>query len=147
MTVLNAVAAAAPTLTLLTDASDNTPDFSLLGDLVLNDTVRFQYSTSAVFSGASELTNTIDAAEDAANTISFTTGALASGTWYFRARIERPDAPVSGWSNTETITFAVTGVVWTKTANPATQSGGLSSYTFTSTRSWRCWVANYGYWM
>jgi len=70
--------------------------------------VRFQYSTASDFTGASELTNAIDAAEDAANTISFTTGALAGGTWYFRARIERPDAPVSGWSNTQTVTLTST---------------------------------------
>ena len=99
-------AAAAPVLDLVTDASDNTPDFTLTGDLVLGDTVRFQYSTNPGFGGASELTNTIDAAEDAANSITFTTGALAINTWYFRARIERPGHASSDWSNVETITLS-----------------------------------------
>src|SRR6187402_2722698 len=93
---------AAPTLTLTSGPTDNTPDFNLTGDLVVGDTVRFQYSTSSGFAGASELTNTIDAAEDTANLITFTTGALALGTWYFRARIERPEAISSAWSNTVT---------------------------------------------
>src|SRR6187455_3376080 len=83
-------APAAPTLTLTSVPTDTTPDFTLTGDLVVGDTVRFQYSTSSGFAGASELTNTIDAAEDTANTINFTTGTLAINTWYFRARIERP---------------------------------------------------------
>lgn len=96
----------APTLTLTSGTSDTTPDFTLTGDLRLNDTVRFQYSTASDFTGASELTNAIDAAEDTANTIAFTTGALAINTWYFRARIERPGATANGaWSNTETETI------------------------------------------
>jgi hypothetical protein len=104
------VAPAAPVLVLTSGASDNTPDFTLTGDLLLADTVRFQYSTSAVFSGASEITNAIDAGEDAANVLNFSTGTLANGTWYFRARIERPGtegAAISGWSNTETIAISV----------------------------------------
>jgi len=96
---------AAPTLTLTSGPTDNTPDFNLTGDLVVGDTVRFQYSTSSGFAGASELTNTIDAAEDTANLITFTTGALAATTWYFRARIERPEAAVGDWSNTVTDTI------------------------------------------
>jgi len=100
----------APVLDLLTDGTDNTPDFTLTGDLLEGDTVRFQYSTSAVFTGASETTNTIDAAEDAANALNFATGSLANNTWYFRARIERPGVPepgVSAWSNIETVTISV----------------------------------------
>lgn len=95
----------APVLTLISGASDNTPDFTLDGDLAVDDVVRFQYSTDSGFSGASEITNTIDAGEDAANTLSFATGSLADGTWYFRARIERPVNGNSGWSNTETRTL------------------------------------------
>ena len=102
--VINVVGPAAPVLDLITDETDTTPDLTLTGDLVVGDTVRFQYSTSAVFSGASELTNTIDAAEDTANAITFTTGALAAATWYFRARIERA-SEASDWSNVETITL------------------------------------------
>ncbi len=96
---------AAPTLVLTSANTDTTPDFTLSGDLVVGDTVRFQYSTSAGFGSPSELTNTIDAAEDTANLITFTTGALALGTWYFRARIERPVLGSSNWSNTVTDTI------------------------------------------
>ena len=98
---------AAPTLTLTSGSSDNTPDFILTGDLAELDTVRFQYSTDSGFSGASEVTNTIDAAEDATNELDFSTGGLANGTWYFRARVERPSSGNSDWSNTETITIFV----------------------------------------
>ncbi len=123
---VSGVAPAAPTLTLTTGPTDNTPDFNLTGDLVLGDTVRFQYSTSSSFSGASELTNTIDAGEDAANLITFTTGALANGTWYFRARIERPESAMGGWSNTETITIAVVAPSYTGPGDLAT--GWISWY-------------------
>jgi len=112
VTDVTGAAAAAPVLLLTSGTGDNMPDFTLTGDLLLNDTVRFQYSTSAVFSGASEITNTIDSTEDAANVLNFSTGALANGTWYFRARIERPSAEgagISGWSNTETIAISVAG--------------------------------------
>lgn len=95
-----------PTLTLTSGSSDNTPDFVLSGDLAVSDTVRFSYSTDSGFSGASEITNTIDAGEDAANSLSFATGALANGTWYFRARVERPPRGITAWSNVETITLA-----------------------------------------
>jgi len=110
-------APAAPTLALTSPNTDTTPDFTLAGDLVVGDTVRFQYSTSSGFAGASELTNTIDAAEDSANSITFTTGALALGTWYFRARIERPVAGNSDWSNTvtDTIISGASSTTW----NPA----------------------------
>lgn len=98
---------AAPVLVLTSGASDNTPDFTLTGDLIEGDTVRFQYDTVVTFdSPASEITNTIDAAEDAANALSFATGTLADGAWFFRARIERPLYGNSGWSNVETITIS-----------------------------------------
>lgn len=94
---------AAPTLDLETDETDLTPDFTLSGDLAEDDLVRFQYSTASDFTGATELTNTIDAAEDAANAISFSTGSLAADTWFFRARVERVGYLDSDWSNVETI--------------------------------------------
>jgi hypothetical protein len=104
-------APATPTLTLTSATTDNTPDFTCdaNGDLVEGDTVRFQYSTDSGFAGASEITNTIDAAEDAANSFNFSTGVLANNTWYFRARTERPGHTSSAWSNTvsETIAAAV----------------------------------------
>src|SRR5262245_5047675 len=96
----------APTLILTSCASDNTPDFTLLGDLAQNDTVRFSFSTASDFTGATETTNTIGAAEDAADQLSFSTGALANGTRYFRARTERPPRGVTAWSNTQSITIA-----------------------------------------
>lgn len=99
----------APTLKLTSGSADNTPDFILSGDLAVSDTVRFSYSTDSGFSGASEITNAIDAAEDAANALSFATGTLAYGTWYFRARIERPPRGITAWSNTETITLMSPG--------------------------------------
>jgi len=112
-------AVTAPVLLLTSGTTDNTPDFTLTGDLALADTVRFQYSTSSGFVGASEITNTIDSTEDAANVLNFSTGALANNTWYFRARIERPGTPepgISAWSNTETITISVASF---STWNPA----------------------------
>jgi hypothetical protein len=96
---------AAPELLITSDNLDLTPDFTTTGDFLLDDVIRFQYSTSPTFSGASEMTTVIDAAADAANAISFETGELAETTWYFRVRIERPSLAVSGWSNTETITL------------------------------------------
>ena len=98
-------APAAPSLVLTSGPTDTTPDFTLSGDLVVGDTVRFQYSAAPDFTSPTALTNTIDAAEDTANSINFTTGALAPGTWYFRARIERPEATNSDWSNTVTDTI------------------------------------------
>lgn len=96
----------APVLTLITGSSDNTPDFVLTGDLAELDTVRFQYDDDPAFGSPTAVTNTIDAGEDAANALSFATGTLANGTWYFRARIERPPKPfISAWSNTETVTL------------------------------------------
>jgi len=122
-------APAAPILTLTSGASDTTPDFTLVGDLALGDTVRFQYSTSSGFAGASELTNTIDAAEDTANSINFTTGALAVNTWYFRARIERPVSGNSSWSNVETITLSSVDAATTAWVNAVIAGGGTVSAT------------------
>lgn len=93
---------ATPTLTLTSGASDNTPAFSLTGDLVTGDTVRIQYSTASDFSGALAATTVIDAPADAANELDFSVDPLDDLTWYFRARIERPSTPVSNWSNTVT---------------------------------------------
>lgn len=102
-------APATPTLTLISGATDNTPDFTYVAsDLAVNDVVRVQYSTDPGFSGASEITNTIDAGEDAANELDFSTGTLADGTWYFRARTERTGHTNGGWSNTQTETIDTT---------------------------------------
>jgi hypothetical protein len=114
---------AAPVLLLTTPPTDTTPDFTLTGDLAINDVVRFQYSAASDFTGASELTNTIDAGEDAANTIIFTTGSLSPITWYFRARIERVEASPSGWSNVETVTIVSSAAT---TWNPADKTSNLT---------------------
>jgi hypothetical protein len=65
-------------------------------------------SPDSGFLGASEITNTIDAGEDAANELDFSTGALADGTWYFRTRIARSGHTNSDWSNSETETIDAT---------------------------------------
>jgi len=100
----------APSLVLISSSSDLTPDFVLSGDLAVGDTVRFEYGTDPTFSSFSQSTNTIDAGEDAANLISFSTGALTNGqTYYFRSRIERPPRGITAWSNTESVTFNLGG--------------------------------------
>lgn len=106
-------APATPVLTLTSGAGDNTPDFTYdgSGDLVEADTVRFQYAHASDFTSASEITNTIDAAEDAANQFNFSTGSLANGLWYFRARTERTGHADSSWSNTQSITLSGGGPV------------------------------------
>ena len=101
---------AAPTLVITSGTSDNTPDFTLNGDFAVGDTVRFQYGTASSFAGVSEVSNTIDAGEDAANSLDFDiVTALANGTWYFRARIERPSLGIGGWSNTQSVAISVGG--------------------------------------
>lgn len=98
---------AAPAITLTSPITDNTPEFEMVHDDIREgDLVRFQYSTSAAFAGAVEVTNTIDAAEFAAKVLDFSTGPLANNTWYFRARIERL-ATMSQWSNVVSETIAV----------------------------------------
>ena len=89
---------AAPTLTITSATTDNTPDFTLEGEIVVADLVRLEYANNSGFTGATALTNTIDAAEDTAQSLNFVTAALADGTWYFRSRIERGTL-ISGWSN------------------------------------------------
>lgn len=99
------VAPAAPTLTLLSAPSVNTPSFTLVGDLELADVVRFQRATDSGFATAVDSTNTITAPEQAAGELDFATGALADGAWWFRARTER-GATISAWSNVVTETIA-----------------------------------------
>jgi hypothetical protein len=95
-----------PVLTLTSPTTDTTPDFTLTGDLAAADVIRFQYANNSSFTGATDITHTITAPEDAANSFSFSTGALANGTWYFRARVERPVIGNSNYSNVVTETIA-----------------------------------------
>jgi hypothetical protein len=111
----------APVLALTSAASDNTPNFDATAAWVVGDGYRFQYSTAADFTGTSTLTGTVDAGEDAANTVSLATGALADGTWYFRVRIERPLHAASLWSDTVTETIDTSVVAYT--ANAVTFDG------------------------
>lgn len=123
-------APATPTLTLLTAATDNTPSFTVAGALVENDAVRLQYGTSADFSTASDTTDTIDAAEDAANQTTITTPSLADDTWRFRARIERTGHNTSEWSNTVTQAIDATSPVLSSPGvNTITQSTALAVVT------------------
>lgn len=99
-----------PTLDLTSGVTDNTPDFELTSsDLVLGDTVRFQWDTVNTFDvDPQEATNEVDSGEDAANLLQFATGTLADDEWFFRARVERPLFGPSAWSNIETITIDTT---------------------------------------
>jgi hypothetical protein len=120
-----------PVLALTSPTTDNTPDFTLTGDLAVNDVTRFQYANNSSFTGATDITHTITAPEDAANAFSFSTGALANGTWYFRARVERPVVGNSAWSNTVTETIVVaSGTTWNpsdKHANVVLSNGNLTA--------------------
>jgi hypothetical protein len=120
-----------PVLTLTSPTTDNTPDFTLTGDLAAADVVRFQYANNSSFTGATDITHTITAPEDAANSFSFSTGALADGTWWFRARVERPVIGNSGWSNTVTETIAAVTLDAATTAwvNAVVTAGGTVSST------------------
>lgn len=116
---------ATPTLGLLSAASDNTPDFSVTGDLRVGDVIRFQYDTHSNFSAPTDVTNTIDAGEDAANELDFSTGALADGLTYFRVRIER-GAANSLWSNTVSETIDTVAPTISGALSPADGATGVA---------------------
>jgi hypothetical protein len=121
-----------PVLTLTSPVTDNTPDFTLAGDLAAADVTRFQYANNSSFTGATDITHTITAPEDAANSFNFSTGALANGTWYFRARVERPVIGNSGWSNTVSETIATSSLnaatlAWVNEVNALAGSSVVST--------------------
>lgn len=141
----------APVLTWVTATDDNTPLFEAdFTNLLLNDVGRLQISTDVGFTSPTDYTNTADdqVGEIDALLLAFTTGALADGTYWVRARHER-GATVSSWSNVETKTIAtvvtpvntvapaVTGGAWLYgllTATNGTWSNVPTSYTYQWTR-------------
>lgn len=101
----------APTLTLTTGVTDNTPGFDVT-NVLSGDVVRMQYDTHSDFSAALSVTGTAGS-----GTINIVTGALADGLWYFRARIERPSHLASDWSNTVSETIDATAPTITSAAS------------------------------
>src|SRR5262245_24690540 len=95
-----AYALTAPVLDWDDDTADNTPDFNIdFGpDAAEDDVIRVQYDDNASFTSPNEATDTLDAAEILAGEIDLGLSALADGTWYVRARLER-GAALSRWSN------------------------------------------------
>jgi len=87
--------------------SDNTQDFNLTVTAPeVDDVLTLQWSTTSNFAVvAGSATYTILAADLIDLTGEITTGALADGAWYFRARHSR-GATDSAWSNTVTKTIA-----------------------------------------
>jgi len=138
------LAPGAPVLTWDTAGTDNTPTFT--GDFDDThvwasgsidgsnyDVIEFQWSTSALFTAPGTGSNTLDAAELLAGTAAFTTGALANGTWYARARHNHVVAGAnhySPWSNTVTQTIAVASATLTYRASgtSAVASATVATY-------------------
>ena len=103
----------APVLTLISGASDNTPDFLIdpgAETFTSGDDILLQYSTDAGFAGATSVVAPLDAAAIAAQELAFSTGSLVAGTYFFRARLDRPGHDAGNWSNTETITITSQGL-------------------------------------
>jgi hypothetical protein len=125
------VVIAKPTILWQTDATDNTPTFLLEGEVVVNDTIRFQFSQQNDFSsGVTEVTNTVDSDEDAANEVDYTLGSpLADGTWYARAHIERTGASPSPWSDAVSQTISSVNIATLNWVNAVVTAGGTVSDT------------------
>lgn len=102
---------AAPVLTWDAETADTTPDFTIDFDeaVIATDVIRFQIDDDIAFGSPTEVTDTLDAAEILAGAISLAAGALADGTYYARARVERSAVPASDWSNVETVTISTGG--------------------------------------
>lgn len=99
----------APVLDWDDDTADATPDFSIsLTDPLANDDIVLEWDNNSDFSSPiSSDTNILDAGEiSSLPALAFTTGSLANGTYYFRAKHGRGGS-YSAWSNTETVTIAV----------------------------------------
>jgi hypothetical protein len=98
-------APAAPTLTLVSGAGDNQPDFTATGDILIGDTVTVYDYTDV---GLSVLEDSGSAVAVSDGTIDLTDliGPLVDGTKYFIARTSRPLHATSGASNTVTETIS-----------------------------------------
>jgi hypothetical protein len=103
-----AAAISAPVLAWDEEEADATPDFvvGFDGTAKAGDTVRLQHDDDPAFPAPADATEALDAGEIAAGQVAMALGELANGTWYARARIERPGVAVSPWSNVETIVIA-----------------------------------------
>ncbi|MEQ1901869.1 MAG: hypothetical protein ABL866_14195 [Devosia sp.] len=116
----------APVLAWTTDGTDNTPAFTCDVDptAVGSDIVRVQVSSSSSFASISqETTTTVTLLES-----SLGLSALADGTWYVRARMERPSGTaVSAWSNTVNQTISTFSLTWTD-HEEVTADGATPSY-------------------
>lgn len=102
------VSLTAPVLDWDNDTTDNTPDF--IADLtgaIVDDDIVLEWDNDIDFSSPiSTSANIVDAGEALALSVAFAVGALADGTYYFRAKHGRGGS-YSDWSNIETVTIAV----------------------------------------
>lgn len=126
-----AVGALAPILTWITPSSDNTPDFNIdfsAISVVAGNVITLQIDTDPLFSAPTTTTHTLTAPEILAGTFTMSSGALADGTYYARAKITG-----TSWSNTVTITIlAALPVVTYITKVDTTGAGGTDTRTATA---------------
>ena len=105
--VLDAPVLVAPVLTWITASTDTTPDFTAdLTNPLVGDVITLQWASDSGFTtivGTSP--NTVDATEQGALQVSFTTGTLTNGTYYFRSWHSRGGFD-SAFSNVVTVTIA-----------------------------------------
>lgn len=118
---LGGVMIAAPTLTWTGDTADTTPDFDVvissgLGaprDAAAGDVLRIEYSANAGSSWNAYLTHAFIQAEIDGATITVSgASALGTGSYLFRARIERGTI-ISAWSASSAVTIVVTTTYYT----------------------------------
>jgi len=102
-------AVGAPELTWDTGGGDNTPQFTVIGDLVLGDDLVFYISDDVGFSSPTIATATIDATADANDTLDYVIGPLADGDYWVKCRINRPGHVDGDFSNVENKTVALGG--------------------------------------
>lgn len=106
----------APTLNWDDETSDVTPDFTITIDATaaVGDTIILQRSATSDFASITEeLSDVLDAGEVGALTVNMAASDLSEGTWYFRAKHTRTTPPAtSDWSNTETVTIALSSAAY-----------------------------------
>jgi hypothetical protein len=109
-----------PSITLLTDSSDNTPEWSVSASFAVDDVVTMQLSTDNFGTIADTATATVTQINPV-NTLTFDFGALADDTYQARAYITRATVD-GGYSNTTEFTIAA-GSAWTLSVPTASASG------------------------
>lgn len=123
----------APVLTWTSLTTDTTPEFDV--DLTapeVADVITLEYDDNSDFSSAIDTeTNIVDSGEASALLVNFVLGALADGTYYFRAKHAR-GASVSAWSNTETVTIAATSAEAQQFLDRATGMDATHNTAFTT---------------